>query len=65
MDLEADLTYSDREGVKIELPNLVRNQLCQLHVFIAWNLITHDFDASTWYAVDQRAEQILIHEELL
>ena len=60
-----DLVMSNEEGLTIELPSIRVNELCQFHVYIAWNSISNKYDASTWYAVDQSSEQILSFEALL
>jgi len=60
-----DNIWSNEEGIEIDLPKIEKNEICQFHIYIAWKLKSDKYDASTWYAVDQGAKQILECEGLL
>lgn len=54
------ITYL-KDGIQVILPELNMGEMCQVQFVVAWSLSTGDeqADVSTWYAADQRPEDIL------
>lgn len=48
-----------KQGIEIELPNCRQNEFLQIHFVVAW-ASKADKELSTWYAVDQSMENILL-----
>jgi hypothetical protein len=51
-------------GFNVPVPELMKNELCQVHFVIAWNKCEREDDVSTWFAVDLEGKSILSKEEL-
>jgi hypothetical protein len=53
-----------KNGLQVNIPNLIKNDITQVHFVVVWNKRKDEDDVSTWFAADMSSKDILSAEEL-